>query len=234
MLKKVVGRAVAGTAAAGLVMVPAVTTVAPQLSNVSCQYNDTVTTSTDLTLRYVVAPYGARNVATATVSAGADDPAGKVRITVAGVGSWTRTLGDGNRVSQALPRALDAGKTYTVRARFLGKCRFRDSSDGAAYTVQRAQVNVNPAVGAKRKAQFSASFVGSGGLDPRGGKARFVVKRLGNGEVVRARDAWVRNGFAAVDLANLGKGSYRLVVKYSGTSNFARSADTVDFRIGRR
>jgi hypothetical protein len=231
MLKKILGKAVAGTAAAGLVLVPTAATVSPQVTNVACQYPDSVATTTDVVLASTVAPYGSRNSVTVNVDAGDATARGTVRIRVAGVGSWTKRVTDGS-VTQRLPRTLDANETYRVSAQFKGACRFRNSGDVAFYTVNKAAVNVNPTVLNARAARFAATFRGSGGLDPQGGNARFIVQRL-NGKVVRAGSDGVERGYARVNLPNLGKGKYRLVVRFSGTPNFERSSDSLRFRVGR-
>jgi hypothetical protein len=99
--------------------------------------------------------------------------------------------------------------------------------------VFKAGVNVNPTVQNARKARFAASFRGAGGLDPQGGQARFVVKRL-NGKTVRAATDGVRNGRAFVDLRNLRSGKYKLVVSFRGTPNFKSGSDSVWFSVRRR
>jgi hypothetical protein len=220
---------VAGTAAAGLALVPSAVTVAPQFVNVACPYPDTVTTSTSVSLAVVAAPYGASNRATVRVTSGAADPKGRVRISVQGVKTVVKTV-RGGRAGVALPRTLDAQETYTVRARFLGDCEFRGSAATAYYIVNKADVNVNPTVRSARKARFAASFRGAGGLHPQGGQARFAVQRK-SGKTVRAASTGVRNGRAFVDTRNLRKGKYKLVVTFRGTSNFNAGRDAVWFRV---
>jgi hypothetical protein len=231
MLKKIVGKAVAGAAAAGLVLVPSATAVAaPQDGYGECQYPDEVITDTTLRLSSYIAPYGTQTVARVTVR-GEGDPRGEVHVRVAGVGTWTRTL-KGDSVTVALPRTLGAQEAYRVTAKFIGKCDYKNSSDHRDYIVVKSAVNVNPYVVNRRQAQFAATLRGQAGLNPQGGEARVTVQRL-NGKVVRAGSDRVDNGRAYVNLPNLGAGKYRLVVKYFGTPNFRFGQDSVVFRIGR-
>jgi hypothetical protein len=232
MLKKILGKAVAGTAAAGLVLVPSAVTVAPQFVNVACQYPDPAATSTSVVLDAVAAPFGTRNRVTVNVSSAGATPRGKVIIRVESLGRFVKTVRGGS-ATLALPRTLDARNTYTISAKFDGTCRFRNSRDTAQYTVFKAGVNVNPTVQNARKARFAAAFRGAGGLDPQGGQARFVVKRP-NGKTVRVANDGVRRGRAAVDMRNLKPGRYRLVVSFRGTPNFRASSDSVSFGVRRR
>lgn len=234
MLKKALGKAVAGTAAAGLVLVPSAASLAPQFATVACDYPDSVATSTDITLDKTAAPYGSTNTATVQVSSGAGTPEGKVKIRVKGVQTWTHTLSNG-RASQSLPRTLDAGETYTVRGIYNGQCDWRGSSDSAFYTVKKAGVNVNPFVDNGKKGQFSAVFRGRGGLDPQGGQAKFVVRKLtkNGSKWIAATRTSVSGGAASVDMKNLSRGDYKLKVKFLGTSNFKKGKDSVGFSVGR-
>jgi hypothetical protein len=125
---------------------------------------------------------------------------------------------------------LDAGKTYSVRAGFKGNCSWRDSSDIAYYTVVRSAVDVDAMVLSRRGARFLAIIDGAGGLRPRGGLAKFVVKRV-NGKVVVGGSASVRDGRASVDLRDLRKGRYVVSVRFGGSSNFRGGDDRVAFRV---
>ncbi len=232
MIKKILGKATAGTAAAGLVLVPLAAVSSPQFVTVACDYPDSVATSTDIRLTTVAAPYGTQNTATVQVTSGTGTPQGKVRVRVIGKSSWLLTLDASGRATKPLPRTLDARATYRVKAAYKGDCDWRDSDDTINYTVKRARVNANPGVINARKAKFEAQFRGNGGIDPQVGSARFIVKNA-KGKNVRRTKASVTNGYASVNMKNLRRGSYTLHVRYLGSKNFKKGADRVSFTVGR-
>jgi hypothetical protein len=228
MFKKVLGKAAAGTAAASLLFVPGAVTAAPQIATVACEYPDRVATNTQVSLDNMAAPYGSPNTAHVEVSSAAAAPEGQVRVRVETGGTWVQQLSGGS-ATRALPRTLDAGRTYTVRADFIRSCDYAYSFDTIDYIVVKADVNVNPAVVNGRRAQFDAAFLGSGGLDPSVGQARFTVQK--NGKTIRSQAVGVRRGLASVNLPDLANGKYKLTVSYNGTSNFKVGQDTRWFTV---
>ena len=231
MIKKALAKAVAGTAAAGLVLVPSAVLAGPQFTNVACDYPDSVATTTDLRLKAVAAPYGTQNTAYVEVNSGTGTPQGKVRLRVIRKASYLLTLNENGEVTKDLPRSLEAGNTYRVKAAYKGKCDWKNSNDVVNYTVKKARVNVNPKVLNGKKAKFEASFRGNGGLDPQVGNAKFIVKK--NGNTVRRNKVSVANGYARINMKNLKRGNYTLRVRYTGSPNFKKSRDDIAFSVGR-
>jgi hypothetical protein len=228
MLKKVLGRALAGTAATALIAVPGAMTIAPQLAPMACTYPDPAATSTDVSVSRTVVPYGARNAAFVNVESAGATPQGAVVIRMSGEGSWTRRLEGGSARAQ-LPRYVQAENTYTVTANYRGTCRFRPSSDSIAIVVQKASVSVNPYVINKRRGILAVALNGVAGLDPRAGKATFVVRNAA-GKVIRQQSQRVRWGAARVDVRDLNpKQRYTLSVRFAGTKNFLRASGSIRF-----
>jgi hypothetical protein len=239
-MKTKLGKVAVSSAAAAALMIPTAGLVSPAFANPTpppgedCSYPDTVATSTDLRLDYTVAPYGTQNVANVTVDSAVGTPEGEVAIRLIGQTRWVLTLQDGE-ATQALPRNLKARQTYEVRARYLGECDWRPSSDSAFYTVQKAAVQVTPSADAPRKGLFSATFAGSGGLNPQAGGARFIVKRVVNGKNpnIRAKATRVQDGYASVNMKGIKrKGTYNLIVRYQGNGNFQKGQGRTQFSIG--
>lgn len=133
MIKKVFGKAIAGTATAGLMLVPVAGTVAPQVANVACTYPDTVATSVKLSVDKSFQRQGEKNYARVKVRSGAGTPQGVVTFRVRGVKVDTDRLWHG-RATFRIPTAK-SGSTFKVSAHFYGNCEFRNSTDIAYVTV---------------------------------------------------------------------------------------------------
>jgi hypothetical protein len=134
MIKKVLTKAVAGTAAAGLLMLPAVGTVAPQIANVACQYPDSVSTSMNIDVAKSVVRQGEKNSATIVVRSGAGVPKGNVTFEIQGVNKVRNKNLVNGRATFDIPQ-LKAGRTYGIDSQFRGSCQYRNSSDTAYVTV---------------------------------------------------------------------------------------------------
>lgn len=237
MLKKILGKAAAGTAAASLVLVPGAVVAGPQFVNVACDYPGGYATNTDLRLDYTIAPYGTQNHANITVNSGTGTPQGVARLRVGNRGPWGLTLQNGE-ADRRVPRKLKAGSTYEVRANYRGKCDHNKSADTAHYTVTKAATTVNAGVAKKKRAVFNATVEGSGGLAPAVGAARFkVIKHTNKGtKTVRKGRVAVSKGYAQIDMKNLGRGNYTLKAIFMGNSNdnYKRGVDSTDFSVTRK
>ncbi|QIK64974.1 hypothetical protein G7072_00255 [Nocardioides sp. HDW12B] len=145
MIKKAAVKATVGTAAASLLFLPGATMVAaPSLELMACSYPDSVVTTTELELAKSVVRRGERNQARVEVRSSGPTPRGEVRLTIrkdTRNGSkvvWGRTKGLNQNGVARFKRVKTnlAPDTYEVRAQYLGKCRFRDSSDTDFMTVR--------------------------------------------------------------------------------------------------
>ena len=144
MIKKTLRNSVVGTAVAGALILPAATTVAPQLQLMACDYPNSVFTTTDVDAPAAVRPGEAVPVSV-VVEAAEGEPNGKLIVTITGpsgkrVREKDKGVGDGEReflfAGFKLGKNQDA-KTYKVTARFIGTCKFQNSSDSVYFTVQR-------------------------------------------------------------------------------------------------
>jgi hypothetical protein len=81
-----------------------------------------------------------------------------------------------------------------------------------------------------RKGKFSTTVVGSGGLDPDAGAAKFTVKDA-RGNVIRKKTDFLVDGFGKVNFKNLKPGRYLLKVKYRGNRNFEAGASKARFSV---
>ncbi len=216
--------AVAATSTSGVV------TASPDFRNVACTngYPNPAVSNTNLALTRPIQQYGQRNRANVTVTANGQDGTGKVRISVAG-NTWTVPLQDGE-ASQALPRRLDAGATYTVRARYIPDCadgEVAGSSDSEPLTVGKADTNITSryAPNIQRGERPRVRAVVSSTVSP-GGEARVIIT---NGKARQAKtvsvekigggDSTIKARFASVRKL----GQWDVKIKYLGTRNFEPS-----------
>ena len=144
MIKKTLRNALVGTAAAGAMILPAATTVAPTIQNVACKYPKSIVTSTDLIAPTVIQDHDT-NTATVDVD-GQGGPNGTVRFKVVGpikddgTGGKKRKVAfkdvtNGEPVTFTFGGGFKAGKNYKLKAKFFGNCRYRNSSDALIVTV---------------------------------------------------------------------------------------------------
>lgn len=239
MIRKAVKRAAVWTVGAGLVAAP-MTVMGPQLSLVACQnpggeYPRGVATAPGLRLDNSMGRFGDPNTATSKVTSSEGTPEGVVNFFVNGERFASRQLDNDGTVSAPLPRGLRARDTHTVQARFNSECPWNNSrSPRRNYTVYRANTATDPSVGNASEARFSSSANRKGdgdGLDPRGGKMRFSVRREGSKRVIRSKTVDMSNGSAAVNMRDLREGSYVVRSRYLGASNFRPSGGGEAFQV---
>ena len=138
MIKKTMRNAVAGTVAAGAMILPAATTVSPQIENMACNYPNSIVTTLKLNAPSVIRAHQRTRVVI-NVDAGGFGPNGKVRFRVVKAGhvkrtQWTK-VSKGSPVVHHFGKGFKAGKRYKLRAKFFGNCRFRNSADQKVITV---------------------------------------------------------------------------------------------------
>lgn len=137
MIKKTLRNVAVGTVTAGALILPAATTVAPQMQLMGCEYPDSVVTSTKLSAPDTIT---AGNSYDATVDVnGQGGPNGEVTFKVVGPitqkgdgkvqKSVTKTVTNGAPVTFTFGAGLKDGKKYKLKAKFKGNCRYKNSSD---------------------------------------------------------------------------------------------------------
>ncbi len=240
MITRILGRAVAATATAALLLAPMGLISAPQFATVACSdpnYTPSEPSSTSLVLRKSIGQYGSRNSATATVESNSGNPTGEVVFTI-GKRSYTRPL-EGGIAKLDFPRRLLSKKTHTVKASYDGDCTFvASASSNKFYTVVKARVRPMPKVVDGRLAKFSATFRGGGGLEPRQGNATFTVQKMKGSKVakkaVTKKTVKIDKRGARTNLKDLKKGKYRLTVKFLGNRHFKQGSRSVVFIVNTR
>lgn len=235
VLKKSIATAaaLAGVAAVSAVTVPAATAD-------DC-YTTTPTTTT-VTLTRSIGQYGDRNAATVTVTHGQEGvPGATVYISLSGANvarTWTITLVNG-KGSVSLPRGLDSGATYTVKAIYKGDGCYQGNagSPGAAgsayYTVERASTRV-AGLGARNiKAGARPRVVGS--VDSTTGRVpdgKITVSLYHNGRRAAAKTVSLSGGrFSVYFGSTRSAGKWLATARYTGARNFNASKNTTSFRV---
>jgi hypothetical protein len=135
MIKKVLVKAVAGTATAGVMLVPVAGTVAPQVANVACRYPDTVSTSMNIHVDKAFQRQGERNYARMTVRSGAGAPTGTVSFRIHTVKKVQYAKLKNGKATFRIPSSLKAGRTYGISSIYFGQCKFRKTTDTAFVSV---------------------------------------------------------------------------------------------------
>ena len=235
-LKRVLGKAVAGAATTGLLVAPLALATSPQLMNVACTDDPTETTTT-LRLQDDAAQYGTKNVATSKVS-----PARAGQLVTFSLNGPKRAQSIDKRINDkgesqwVLPRGLTAGNTYSVSAAF-DTCT---PSATAKYTITKATAKPAPSIINARRAKFTTTVIGGGGLNPATGPVKFIVRKRG-GAVVRDKVDFLTEGRVSVNMKNLSRGRYVLKVRYNMdpvapeefrvNQNFLAGATKIAFRV---
>lgn len=133
MVKKPLRNALVGTTAGAALLLPAFTTVAPQIELSACAYPNSIVTQTNISAPAVIQDH-TTNTATVDVDTGVAPPQGRVRFKVQGKKKvWAQY--DGTPVQFSFGGAFKAGRNYKLKAKFFGNCRFRNSSDQMIVTV---------------------------------------------------------------------------------------------------
>jgi len=134
MVKKLLRNVVASSAAAGMMILPAATSIAPQIQNVACKYPRSIVTQTKLIYPTVIEAH-TTHIARVNVD-GKGGPNGTVRFKLGKHGDPVfKNVVDGSPVRFKFGETLKGGRTYVVRAKFFGNCRYRNSSDQGKVTV---------------------------------------------------------------------------------------------------
>jgi hypothetical protein len=236
--KSVAGVAAFGTVLAGIHGAALTQPAAPEIAAVGCTnpYEDSVRTSTDLSLDRTIGIFGTVNRATVKVTSNVSStPTGTVRLWIIGA-EWaaTASLADGE-ASVRLPRRLSARNTYTVLARYVPPAcsDFKRSSSRAYYTVLQAPTRVaasRPDVRRHQRGYVHVRIESSATVW--GGKA--VVRLYKNGDLRRTRVVTIRRSVATAKMGRIHQGGrWQMRVRYRGTNNFQPSSYRANFWVRR-
>ena len=145
IIKKTLRNAAVGTLAAGAMILPAATTVAPQMQLLSsdCAYPDSQDTNTEQTLsRYVLRKGAITSTVTVSNLDGGSSPNGTITVRMTGPGpNITKSKVISGQETSETFRFGGFGKrkqgAYTFTATFSGTCRYSNSSDEDTAIVSR-------------------------------------------------------------------------------------------------
>ncbi|MCL3819872.1 Ig-like domain repeat protein [Aeromicrobium wangtongii] len=162
-------------------------------------------------------------VGTVTVTVpqrGATAPTGNVALS--GAVNQTAALSNGT-ATFALPKTLTAG-SRALTASYSGDANYAASSASTTLTIAKAgvkataKVTKRPTSKKKGKATITVKSATSG--KPTGK----VVVTFKKGKTTKKVTKWLSNGKAKITVPKLSKGSWKMSVKYNGSTNFAKTA----------
>lgn len=166
--------------------------------------------------------FGAGSVVTVTVpTVGKHLPTGTV--TLSGAGTQTATLAGGTATVR-LPKTLAAGTT-TLSAAYTGDANYGSSTATVNATVTTATVSVRRGATTKpttKKTGKSSLTVKSSTGAPVDGKATVTFTK--KGRKTKTKTVTIRDGKGSITIPTLAKGTWSVSVKYTGTTNFAKTA----------
>lgn len=188
--------------------------------------------STALTLSPATAGYGAPVTATAKVTTTAGSPDGDVTFVVGGV-STKVPVKDG-AASLVIDQA--AVGNNAVSATFTPKDATHYEGSSAApvnLKVSKAATSTKVKIIGKRVRERTSATIKVVGINKTvpTGKVKLVLRKVGNQGFHKAKSGSLAKGSRGFNLGRLGKGKYKVVVKYTGDGNHLRSKTVKRFRV---
>ncbi|WP_107705531.1 Ig-like domain-containing protein [Nocardioides allogilvus] len=190
--------------------------------------------STALTLSRTRAGYGAPVTATAKVSTPGGTPAGDVTFVVDGVSTKVQVK-DGAAslvINQAAVGDNPVSATFTPKdtTHYEGS-----SATPVNLEVTKAATSTRVKIIGKRVGERTSARIKVVGINKTvpTGKVKLVLRKAGNKGFHKVRRGTLAKGTRGFNLARLGKGKYRVAVKYKGDSNHRRSKTVKRFRVRR-
>jgi hypothetical protein len=188
--------------------------------------------TTALTLSPATAGYGAPVTATAKVTTPGGTPTGDVTFVVDGV-STKVPVKDGAAslvIDQAVvgPHAVSATFTPKDATHYEGS-----SATPATLTVSKAATSTRVKITGKRVRERTAAAIKVVGINKTvpTGKVKLVLRKAGNQGFHTAKSGTLAKGARTFNLGRLGKGRYKVVVKYLGDVNHLKSKTIKRFRV---
>ena len=172
--------------------------------------------------------------ATAKVTTTGGTPDGDVTFVVDGV-STKVPVKDG-AASLVLDEAVVG--THPVSATFTPKDAVHyegSSATPANLKVSRAATSTKVKITGKRVRERTAATIKVVGINKTvpTGKVKLVLRKAGNQGFLKAKSGTLAKGARTFNLGRLGKGTYKVVVKYLGDSNHLKSKTVKRFRVRR-
>lgn len=188
--------------------------------------------STVLTLAPATAGYGAAVTATAKVTTPGGTPDGDVTFVVGGV-STKVPVKDG-AASLVIDQA--AVGDNPVSATFTPKDTIHYEGSAAApvnLKVSKASTSTKVKITGKRVRERTAAIIKVVGINKTvpTGKVKLVLRKVGNQGFHKVKSGSLAKGSRGFNLGRLGKGKYKVVVKYAGDANHLKSKTVKRFRV---
>lgn len=166
--------------------------------------------------------YGSTRTVTVTVpKLGAAAPTGTV--TLSGAVAQTATLAGGT-ATFALPKTLGAG-SKALTASYSGDANYKASSSAATLVINKdnASIKLNKikkAPTSKKAGKTSLTVKSTSGAAVTG-KVKVTFKK---GKKTKTKTVTIKNGKGNVTIPKLAKGTWKITVQYTGSSNFNKTA----------
>ncbi|EON24457.1 adhesin-like protein [Nocardioides sp. CF8] len=190
--------------------------------------------STALTLSRTRAGYGAPVTATAKVTTPGGTPAGDVTFVVDGVSTKVQVK-DGAAslvINQAAVGDNPVSATFTPKdtTHYEGS-----SATPVNLEVTKAATSTRVKIIGKRVGERTSARIKVVGINKTvpTGKVKLVLRKAGNKGFHKVRRGTLAKGTRGFNLGRLGKGKYKVAVKYKGDSNHRRSKTVKRFRVRR-
>jgi len=201
---------------------------APVIDNILVVSRSTTT----LTLSPATAGYGAPVTATAKVTTPGGTPDGEVTFVVGGVS--TKVPVKAGAASLVIDQTVVG--THAVSATFTPKdATHYEGSSATPVTlkVSKAATSTKVKITGKRARQRTTAAIKVVGINKTvpTGKVKLVLRKVGNQGFHTAKSGRLAKGARIFNLGRLGKGRYKVVVKYLGDSNHLRSKTVKRFRV---
>lgn len=190
--------------------------------------------ATALTLAPATAGYGAPVTATAKVTTPGGTPDGDVTFVVDGVSTKVQVK-DG-AASLVIDQA-EVGNN-AVSATFTPKDAIHyegSSATPANLKVTKAATSTKVKITGKRVRERTAAAIKVVGINKTvpTGKVKLVLRKVGNKGFLKVKSGKLAKGSRGFNLGRLGKGKYKVVVKYVGDANHLKSKTIKRFRVRR-
>lgn len=190
--------------------------------------------TTALTLTPATAGYGAPVTATAKVTTPGGTPDGDVTFVVGGVSTKVQVK-DGAAslvIDQAVVGDNAVSATFTPKdaVHYEGS-----SATPANLKVSKASTSTKVKITGKRVRERTSATIKVVGINKTvpTGRVKLVLRKVGNQGFHKAKSGALAKGSRGFNLGRLGKGKYKVVVKYVGDANHLKSKTIKRFRVRR-
>lgn len=167
--------------------------------------------------------YGKTSTVTVNVPTVGSTPATGT-VTLSGAVAQAATLANGT-ATFALPKTLSAG-SKALTASYSGDVNYKASSAASTLVINKANVSVKrnkikKAPTSKKAGKTTLTVKSTTGGPAVTGKVKVTFKK---GKKTKTKTVTIKNGKGNVTIPKLAKGTWKITVKFNGTSNFNKTA----------